>query len=324
MATAHLYQSQPPSHPAPYPNAAADAERLYKAMKGLGTDEKVLNEILGTRTRDQLQEVKKVFEQKYGKTLAHWIKGETSGHYEELCLALIEDKADYDALMVNHAIKGLGTDDDELVELICTRTNAELHAMKQAYQRLFHKEAEKDISGDTSGDYKRLLLAILRCERAETAVNVEEAKRDANLLYEKGEGKIGTDENTFIEILSKRSYPQLHAINTCYINLRGHSLERAIKSETSGNFRKALITILTPRDEYFADKIHDSVACVGTKDHQLIRCISFVTNSKPLCQAINSYYAHKHKNSVAKDVGSDTSGNYGKLCSSVLGNRTAL
>jgi len=293
-------------------------------MKGLGTDEKVLNEILGTRTREQLQEVKKVFEQKYGKSLEKWIKSETSGHYEELCVALIDEKSEYDAKLLNHAIKGLGTNDDELIEVICTRTNAELTAMKQAYQRLFGKSAEHDVTGDTSGDYKQLLLSILRCERAETPVNVEDAKRDAKLLYDKGEGQLGTNEAVFIDILSHRSYPQLHAINTCYINMRGHSLERAIRSETSGNFRKAMITILTPRDEYFAEKIHDAIACVGTKDHQLVRCISFISNSKPLCQAINHYYAHKHKNSVAKDVGSDTSGNYGKLCASVLSTRTAL
>jgi len=43
-------------------------------MKGLGTDEKTLTRILATKTRDELQEIKKSFEQKYSKTLASFIK----------------------------------------------------------------------------------------------------------------------------------------------------------------------------------------------------------------------------------------------------------
>jgi hypothetical protein len=59
--------TEAPTAPAPF-NGTPDAEALYKAMKGFGTDEKVLNDIIGNRTREQLQEIKKVFEQKYGKT----------------------------------------------------------------------------------------------------------------------------------------------------------------------------------------------------------------------------------------------------------------
>jgi hypothetical protein len=263
--------------------------------------------------------------QKYGKSLDSWVKGETSGHYKELVLALLELAPEYDALMVKHAVAGLGTDDDELVELICTRTNIEMKAMKEAYQRLHGKDVERDVTGDTSGHYKELLITILRADRPESKdVNIEEAKRDAQLLYNSGEKKMGTDERVFIDVLAHRSYPQLQAINDCYINIAGHSLEQGIKSETSGNFKKAMITILTPRDEYFANKIHDSIAGAGTKDHQLIRVLSFISNSKPLCQAVNSYYAHKYKNSVAKDVSSDTSGWYGKTSGALIANRVAF
>jgi hypothetical protein len=90
--TAHLYVTEAPKAPAPF-NGTPDAEALYKAMKGFGTDEKVLNDIIGNRTREQLQEIKKVFEQKYGKTLEKWIKSETSGHYEEILCAL--SKSEY-------------------------------------------------------------------------------------------------------------------------------------------------------------------------------------------------------------------------------------
>lgn len=65
--------------------------------------------------------------------------------------------------------------------------------MKVAYTRLYGKEVEKAVNDDTSGDYRKLLMAILRADRPEAQpVNTESAKADAHALYQAGEGKIGT------------------------------------------------------------------------------------------------------------------------------------
>jgi hypothetical protein len=58
---------------------------------------------------------------------------------------LVAEKADYDAQLVHDAIKGLGTNDDELIEVLCTRNNGELKAMQAAYMRLYGRSAEKDV-----------------------------------------------------------------------------------------------------------------------------------------------------------------------------------
>jgi len=310
--------------PAPY-DGTPDAEALYRAMKGLGTDDKVLSNIIATRTRDQLLAVKKVFESKYNKSLASWIKGETSGHYETICLALIEPKAEYDAQKVKNAIKGLGTNDDELIEILCTRTNIELKEMKAAYQRLFSVDVEKDVIGDTSGHYRDMLLAILRADRPESGtVDIEAAKRDAQTLYAAGEGKFGTDEKTFINILTSRSYPHLYAVGEQYAIITGHSLESGISKETSGNFKKAMTVTLTPRDEYFAEGIRHCIAGAGTDDGKLIRMVSYLANSKEWMKAVNSYYTHKYKHTLVNDIGGDTSGWYKKTMQAVVQNRVAL
>jgi len=291
-------------------------------MKGLGTDDKVLSRIVTERTRDQLLEIKACFQKKHGKTLDSWIKDETSGHYETICISLIQTRPDFDAQLVNRAVKGLGTDDDELIETLCTRNNDEIKAMKASYVKLYGKDMEKDVGGDTSGDYKRLLLEILRAERVESpTVNVEEAKKDAMALYQAGEGKMGTDEKVFIDILSKRSFPHLHVVNQEYSRTSGHSLEKGISKEMSGNLGKALKVILTPRPEYFAEAIRDAVAGAGTNDKKLIRILAYISNSKEMTRAVNDYYTHRYKNNLAKDVGGDTSGWYGKTCVALVQNR---
>ena len=51
-----------------------DAYCLYKAMKGLGTNEGVLIEIIGTRSPQQLMAVKVAFRQMYNEDLEKWVK----------------------------------------------------------------------------------------------------------------------------------------------------------------------------------------------------------------------------------------------------------
>lgn len=291
-------------------------------MKGLGTDDKSLSAIIATRTREQLQVVKKAFQTKFGKSLESFIKGDTSGYYEDLLLALIEDRAEYDAKLVREAVKGLGTNDELLVHVVCSRTNGELKAMAQAYHALYKTTVEKDVADDTSGDYKNLLLACLRADRPEgTPVNVEEAKKDAQLLYKAGEGKLGTDEKVFIEILSHRSFPQLHAINYAYAQITGHNLEVAVSKETSGNFKKALTTLITPREEYFAKMLHNALSGPGTEDKNLIRALSFLSSNKELFKAVNAYYIHNFKHNIEHDVKGDTSGWYLKTAVALIQNR---
>jgi len=294
-------------------------------VKGLGTDDKTLSTILATRTREQLIQVATVFQHKVGKSLESWIIGDTSGHYQDLLLALIKPAVDYDATLVHDAIKGLGTDDDQLIEVICTRNNQEIKDMKAAYKRLFNTDLEKDVADDTSFNYKGLLLAQLRGERTESpTVNIEEVKKDAAALYKAGEGRLGTDEKTFIEILTRRSFPHLHMVAEQYVIITGHSLETAITKETSGDFKKAMIIMITPKEEYFADAIHKAVEGLGTNNHKLIRILSYISNSKALCSAVNNVYTHKYKHNIANDVGEDTSGWFKKTALELLISRTSL
>ena len=53
----------------PWPafNAERDCEKLRKAMKGMGTDEKAIIDVMGYRSSVQREEVCKMFKTMYGK-----------------------------------------------------------------------------------------------------------------------------------------------------------------------------------------------------------------------------------------------------------------
>lgn len=58
--------------------------------------------------------------------------------------------------------------------------------------------------------------------------------------------------------------------------MTGHTLEHAIRNEFSGDIMDGLIAIykcVTNKSEYFASRLHKSMAGIGTNDNQLIRVI---------------------------------------------------
>ena len=64
------------------------------------------------------------------------------------------------------------------------------------YFAVYGKEMEKDVKGDTSGFFKRLLVAQINAGRDEDPeFDRTAAKRDAKAIFEAGEKKWGTDES---------------------------------------------------------------------------------------------------------------------------------
>ncbi|CAB4031396.1 Annexin A7 [Paramuricea clavata] len=59
------------------------------------------------------------------------------------------------------SMKGAGTNDSLLVRIIVSRSELDLVEIKQEFLNRYHKTVYKMIEGDTSGDYKKLLLALV-------------------------------------------------------------------------------------------------------------------------------------------------------------------
>lgn len=292
--------------------AKNDAEALYKAMKGLGTDDKVLVEIFTTRPRKHIQEIKRVYQDLYGKSLESWIKGDCSGHFESILLDLCEERTELKCKYLHKATAGLGTDEDVLIQILCPCTDSELKKLDLTYRRLYGTDLSSLIKSEISGDFKNLMLEILKADRPsrEESVNDAKAKADAETLLREGEGKLGTNEAVFIDILVNRSRTHLHQVCRHYEQLTGHTFEKALNSETSGDFRKALIATIKPEGEYHAQLFHESMKGMGTNDNQLVRLMSTLTKAQ--LKKANEAYTKEHGNTLHSAIKSETSGSYQK------------
>lgn len=301
----------------PYPafNPSDDAQALRKAMKGLGTDEAAIIAVLGARTTIQRQTILTTYKQMLGRDLVKDLKSELSGKFEDVIVGLMTPLHEFLASEVKSALKGLGTDEDCLIEILCTRSNAEIAAIKAAYQKLYGKDMEDAIRGDVSGDFQRILVSMCTCARQEgVPIDPARAAEDARRLYDAGVSKWGTDESTFNMILASQSYDQLRLVFREYARLTDHDIMDAIKKEMSGDFKKALLTIVKSvynTELYFAEKLHDAMKGAGTDDKTLIRII--VSRCEIDLAIIKQEYQRAYGKSLEEAIKGDTSGDYRRV-----------
>jgi len=220
------------------------AKSFNKAMKGMGTDEsRIIKEVLA-HANGQRQLIKKQYKTMYGHTLEEDLKSEINGNFLKGVLSLLEPTDEYEAHCVKRAIKGIGTDEQILIQTLCPKEAHEIEILKAAYQRLYGKSLDKDIADEQSGPLGRIFRSVVQGDRPENRTpDFNQAKKDAQELYDAGQGKVGTDETEFVRLLCSRSFPQLRATFEEYYKICNTDFEKAVKKELSGDLEKACLAI---------------------------------------------------------------------------------
>ncbi|XP_052203940.1 annexin D5-like isoform X2 [Diospyros lotus] len=287
---------------------------------GYSCDSGTILNILARRNASELALIAKEYRNMYSEDLKERMSSELSGDLKKAVLLWMHDPAGRDATALSQALSGV-PDLKGASEVICSRTPSQMQQFKQAYHAMFDVHLEHDIDQKASRDNRKLLLAYLTKTRSESK-DVDETlvEVDARILYQAGEKKIGTDEDTFIRIFSERSWAHLAAVNSAYFRMYGNSLKKAVKNETSGKFRFSLLTILQCAEnpgKYFAKALNAAMKGLGTDTTTLTRII--VTRAEVDMGNIKAEYGKKFGKSLNDAVHSDTSGDYRTFLLALLG-----
>jgi len=297
------------------------AQQLRDAMKGWGSDDKALLSLLSSHTAEQRLATAKMYKTAFGRDLRKDLKSETGGNFEEAVKSMMFDSATFDAWCLRKSMKGAGTDEAALIEVVCTKSNAEMIAINKAYSELyFGRVLEKDIISETSGHFKRLLISCIQGNRQEnTTVDMAKAKKEAQQIYDAGEKKWGTDESVFNKVISLRSRPQLLATFKEYRKISQYDITRSIEHEMSGDLKrsmKAVVQCIKDRPTYFAERLYTSMKGLGTSDDRLIRIV--IGRSEIDLEEIKERFFDMYNKSLKKMITDDISGNYKRLMIAIV------
>ncbi|RFU73482.1 annexin [Trichoderma arundinaceum] len=305
-------------------DGTADAQALRAAMKGFGTDEKALVNILSRKDPLQIEVLRSTYERNFKRRLIEDLKKETRSWFEYGLVQLARGPLMADVHNLYDAMSGPGTKEIVMNDILLSRSNADLRAIKSAYQQTFRRSLENDVKGELSMKTERHFLIVLAANRAEDSAPVipQQVEEDVMNIYRATEGKVGTDEILVCSIFSNRNDNQIRAISHTYKQKFNRDLETVLKGEFSGHMREALLFQLRHAvDKYMhaAQLLEDSMAGLGTKDHLLIsRVVRFHWDRNELAN-VKGAYQHRFRKSLAGRIRGETSGDYQMLMVACVG-----
>ncbi|MCJ8742818.1 hypothetical protein PDJAM_G00086630 [Pangasius djambal] len=248
-------------------NPGEDAAALRKAIEGIGTTEKTLIDILTQRSSAQRQQICKAYKDATGKALVDALEGDTHGHFEDILVALVTPPAHFDTQEIKKAMKGAGTTESTLIEILASRSNYQIKALSDAYLQETGRALTYDLKSEVGGDFGETLITLAEGKRDESK-NVDAAKAKADAK-----------------------------------NLSGKTLQQSIESEMSGDLEKVLVAIVKCVQSvpaYMAELLHKSMKGVGTNEAMLTRIM--VSRSEIDLMDVKAEYKKLFGRSLYSDI----------------------
>uniref|UniRef100_A0A672P570 Annexin n=1 Tax=Sinocyclocheilus grahami TaxID=75366 RepID=A0A672P570_SINGR len=298
-------------------------------MKGAGTNEATIIEILAHRTIAQRQKIKEAFKQSVGKELLDCLKSELTGNFEMIVVGLMMPAPVYDAYELKNAIKGAGTEEACLIDILASRSKAEIKEIIATYKKEHGKSLEDDVCGDTSGMFQRVLVSLLTVNKSPAlSYFIKGNCSDKMLLlfliqqdiYEAGEAHWGTDEVKFLTVLCVRNRNHLLRVFQEYQKISGRDIEDSIKREMSGCLEDAFLAIvkcMKNKPAFFAERLYKSMKGLGTTDSVLIRIM--VARAEIDMLDIKAEFLKMYGKTLHSFIKGDTSGDYRKILLELCG-----
>ncbi|DAZ94309.1 TPA: hypothetical protein N0F65_012078 [Lagenidium giganteum] len=296
-------------------------EEIKKACDGIGTDEKALIKVIGSRSPDERTKIALRYKDMFNKDLIDVVRSETSGDFGFLLRLITMPLPQTESYILYKATDGIGTTEQLIYPVMMGRSNEEMSILKKAYFEKYNKDLAVVLNSELSGDFRKVILAALNeplVEYKSSFHTTAKAEEDAEKLYKVGEGKWGTDEEPFIKILLSSPPQYLELLNKTYNEKYGHGIVKAVEKEFSGYAEKALkffVRLTLEPWVLLAEHFENTMAGLGTDERSLsaflVRYHSYLPKVKPVFEST-------YKISLRERVHGDTNGDYRDLLMNVI------
>ncbi|CAI7656438.1 unnamed protein product [Penicillium glandicola] len=293
------------------------ADALRKAMKGFGTDEKALITVLAPLDPLQVAAVRDTYSKHLGRDLVKDVKSEAGGYFGDGLLAVLDGPLIHDVESLHSAIDGAGTKEWLLNDILLGRSNADMNAIRTAYEMRYRRSLSRDVEGDLSFKTSTLFATVLRASRHEESapINPQTIETDVRLL----QGRKNVAE--VCAIFAQASNAELRAISQTFQSRYHIPLEKHIEKEFSGHMEDALLLMLrSATDPAMRDAIllEECMSGMGTKDERLVVRVVRVHWDRSHKDMVKRAYQHKFGKSLIDRVRGETSSDYQRLMVALL------
>lgn len=134
---------------------ANDVHLLREAISGPGTNEEILNDVLLGRSNADMHAIKSMYQREFGRSLEADVKGDLSMKTEQhFLIALGANRAEESAPIIPQAIDQevqelyrategkMGTDEMLVCSILSTRSDSQIRAINETYERKFRRRLE--------------------------------------------------------------------------------------------------------------------------------------------------------------------------------------
>ena len=118
-------------------NVAEDARQIKLILTGKEKNDDKLIKLVTSRTNEERLKIKEEYNSIGDSDLIKDLKRAYSFHFEDVLVGLFHSPVEYDCYHIRKAVKGLGTDEDTLIEILVTRDSAHIDKMKEKYKEMF-------------------------------------------------------------------------------------------------------------------------------------------------------------------------------------------
>ena len=188
-----------------------------------------------------------------------------------------------ECVMLKRATEGIGASANIIWSICCGRTNEEMQILKKTYFEMYSRDLGKLLSKELTGNMERL---IFNCLQADEQVfdpqfhTKEKAMEDAETIYKKGQGRMGTEERGIFKVICAAPPQFLAMISQAYADKYGYTLPKAMEKElgsvTEKHIREATLYCIGMKLKPFetaAETIKLACAGIGTDELLLTCCI---------------------------------------------------
>ncbi|OCT99649.1 annexin A10 [Xenopus laevis] len=299
--------------PNPSCDPVIDAQMIGGALQGFECDKDVLIDILTQRSNAQRIMIAEAYGNLYGADLLGVLKDNLDGHFKEVITGLMYPPPSYDAHDLWHAMKGPGTDENCLIDILALRSSTEIFQIKEAYVLQYNNNLDQDIYSETSGHFRDALMNLVQGVREEGYADPALAAQDAMVLWEACQRRTGEHKNMLQMILCNKSHQQLWLVFQEFQNISGQDIAAAISECFDGYFQQLLLAIVSAvRDKpaYFAYRLYNAIHDFGFHNKTIIRIL--VSRSEIDLMNIRQKYKETYGKSLFHDIKHFASGHYEK------------